>query len=427
MGYPVAYRGPARMHYPGGFQRPRGVSPKGWPNPAKQPWREPPPPANDNWPIPDNDNIPGRSPPEVPPLPETPAFPGFPEEIAEEALKRVLPPALVLGAGIALTAYDWYVNFQDPPTVDWEGTGWWVVCGPATPDPAYTGPYKWHKIDGGNWCGLGLQALGDGEDTFDQNGPPYRTLAKYLPHPWDRWQIITSLRSVIDPPLYLPVHNPAPKYVPRNPWLDPPVVTWPELGSVGAPMPVGNYPPAVAPMPATSPPRGPAPRPNDRPRPRPGRPFEPGNSIETKPRPQPGTIPQVIIDPPTVSNPVRRPPGRGEKERKVRATGALGPLNAMLSAAAGVYEDVKFYNDVIDAWYNALPKNKGAKTPQAKLEELYRRWNDVDVNKAVWGTLEAVANEKIGGYIERARNTAAGNLGLNLNITIPTGSAPYVR
>ena len=56
-----------------------------------------------------------------------------------------------------------------------------------------------------------------------------------------------------------------------------------------------------------------------------------------------------------VTPPARKPPGPGVKERKVRAKGAFAALNGALGLAAKVYEDAKFYNDVLNAWYNAAP------------------------------------------------------------------------
>ena len=93
---------------------------------------------------------------------------------------------------------------------------------------------------------------------------------------------------------------------------------------------------------------------------------------------------------------------------------------------SGVYESVKFANDLVNAFYDALPGKKNAKTPQDKLIELYRRYDEVDVNRAIEGVLMAVAMERAGAYIDRARRTAGDNLGLNMYITIPTGSAPRI-
>lgn len=428
MGYPIAYRHGARKYGNPGFQNglPAPKPGPGWKNPLKQPYTPPPKPANDPYPRPDNDNVPGRGRYEHPPFPQLPAWPGFPEEVAAQAMRRFLPPAIVVAADALQIAWDWYRDFQSMPHVDWEGTGWWVVCGPVTPSPAYEGPFRWHDNDAGDSCGLGLQALGPGLPEFRQGMPPYRLLAKYRSD-IDRWQIIQQLRSVVTPPQYLPVSAPM-AYQPPNPWEFPEPVQFPEPGFIEVPSPGGYSVPETAPMPATLPRTWPAPRRSARPRPRPGRPNYPGSSAN-QPKPIPGQVnpPPVIIAPPTVSNPSRRPPGKGEKERKARATGALGPLNGLLHDAAGIYEDAKFYQDVIDAWYDALPNNKGAKTPQDKLNELYHRWNDVDINAALWGVLEAIAYEKLGGYIERARNQIARNLGLNMRITVPTGSAPRVR
>ena len=147
-------------------------------------------------------------------------------------------------------------------------------------------------------------------------------------------------------------------------------------------------------------------------------------STGAKANSKPGTV--VVGRPGQVTLPTRRPPGPGVKERKVRATGALAGVNAALGVAAGVYEDAKFYNDVLNAWYNALPGKKNARTPAEKAWELYRRWDEVNLSQAMVNVLLAVAGEKAGAYIDRARRTAGDNLGLNMYITIPTGSAPRI-
>ena len=101
------------------------------------------------------------------------------------------------------------------------------------------------------------------------------------------------------------------------------------------------------------------------------------------------------------------------------ARGALG-------IAAGIYEDAKFYNDVLNAWYHATPGKHDAKTPAEKALYIYRNADKIDINKAVLGVLAAVAGEKAGAYLDRARRTTADNLGLNMYITIPTGGGPKI-
>ena len=86
----------------------------------------------------------------------------------------------------------------------------------------------------------------------------------------------------------------------------------------------------------------------------------------------------------------------------------------------------KFAIDLINAFYNALPGRHTAKTPQAKLAEIYRRYDQVDINAAVIGVLKAVALEKAGAYIDSARRKASKNLGLHMHIQIPTGGGPRV-
>ena len=59
------------------------------------------------------------------------------------------------------------------------------------------------------------------------------------------------------------------------------------------------------------------------------------------------------------------------KERKFRA--ASGALVGALGLAAGLYEDAKFANDILEAWYQALPKNlkETGLRPDQKAKALY--------------------------------------------------------
>ena len=50
----------------------------------------------------------------------------------------------------------------------------------------------------------------------------------------------------------------------------------------------------------------------------------------------------------------------------------------------------------------------------------------MDVDRAIKGVLMAVAMERAGAYIDRARRTASKNLGLHMHIQIPTGGGPRV-
>ena len=181
------------------------------------------------------------------------------------------------------------------------------------------------------------------------------------------------------------------------------------------PAPVGNVIPAARPMPATVPAARPAAYVYTRQL----------SNVRPDHWPKPGSHPGpvVVVGPGQATNPVRKPPGPGVKERKVRASGAIA---GALGVAAGMYEDAKFYNDVLNAWYDALPGKKTARTPAEKALELYRRADEIDVQKAIINVLIAVAGEKAGGYIDRARRKAGDNLGLNMYISIPTGSAPRV-
>ena len=354
MGYPVSYRSGARKYGGGGFQNPLTVPP------GRGPGR----PANDNWPKPANDNDPGA--PHVTP-PKNPPFPGAPsvEDFAIQVGESILPPqvrkAYEVGKA-AYQAYEWFKNPAAYPEVDLGGE-WGPVCGPVF--SSNTGPYRWYA-SGQNLCGLGMQA---GATAAEPVSPYIETgwmLVKLnsrpLGDPTGRWSIVQVWKRLGN---YNPASKyglgPRPRYAAR-PWF-PMAVPNPLPATVDNPLPaavpapVGNIVPATGPMPATMP------RVNPR-----AVVYAVSKSDAPNhwPKPWPGQMnaPNFVVAPGTVTNPVRKPPGPGVKEKKGRmgsaaAWGALG-------VAAGIYEDAKFYNDVLNAWYHATPGKHDAKTPAEK-------------------------------------------------------------
>lgn len=418
MGYPVSYRRGAAKYSSGGFQNPLKVPP------GKKPGK----PANDNWPGggPANDNDPGGGPYKNPMIrPPEIEFPGYAGAAAGAALRKLIPPQYRLVWDLANDAYSYWPDMTQKPEVPWPNGTFTHACGPNDPPIGYNGRWAWHLIGNGKLCGLGMQALGKGSafPPRRKSGGAALTLAKYAPSV-DRWWIVDEYGGGVSPAIDLIV---------RYRWTPPiaPVVYPDYLPATVAnpfpamvPAPQGDYLPEYSPVPASIP-RA-VPRSNPYVRSRPGN--RPLNRPDYWPvvSAKPGNSPVVVVAPPTVTDPVRKPPGPGVKERKAKARGAYAWANAALGAAAGVYEDAKFYNDVLNAWYNALPGKGTAKTPIEKALELYRRADEIDVQKAVLGVLWAVAGEKAGAYIDRARRVTGDNLGLNMYITIPTGSAPRV-
>ena len=78
----------------------------------------------------------------------------------------------------------------------------------------------------------------------------------------------------------------------------------------------------------------------------------------------------------------RRPPGPRVKERKTRAQRALLGL-------IGVWDALSEYGDVEDAFYDALPDNRKKKgaSPLEKGQALYRFWNEVDLDTAIYNAV----------------------------------------
>lgn len=419
MGYPIAYRSGARKYQSGGFQNPLTVPPG----------RGPGKPANDNWPKPANDNEPGAGAPKsfVPKI-ENP-WPGFAADAAEEALRRLIPPQYRILFDAAELGYSiWSADRQQMPTVRLEN-GLTKQCGYATPPAAYRGSYRWHFGNFTTLCGLGGQALGNGQteppmyagDRYGNWGPfiakasadglsdsMQRSFIVAKFHKWPNpanspaFQIRWDFPMRVTGPL-APLEMPEP--LPGT-WANP----IPEI----VPKPIGYTVPSVAPMPAT------VPRPNTLPWRVPVSRVEPNHWPTLKPV---TNAPVVVVAPGTVTNPVRKPPGPGVKERKVRASGAVA---GALGIAAGIYEDAKFYNDVLNAWYDALPSKyqRPGLRPDQKAAAIYLHYDKIDVQKAIIGVMIVIAGEKAGAYIDRARRVAGDNLGLNMYISIPTGSAP---
>lgn len=402
MGYPTRYRKASRKYDGGGFQNPLEI-------PAPRRFK----PANDNWPKPDNDNEPGGE-RHNPVLPEVP-LPMLPPE---DMVKRFLPPQVRTVVNTIEFAYDMYPNRQIMPSI--EIRGWNLGCGPVTPDPLYTGPYAFGDYDSAQ-CGMTGQAVRTSPYPTPQMLNARFNMFKFSPDA-GRWQVI-ALYTRFTGSVWAPDDQfPIVKYQ-RLPEIQPtavpevvpatraqPVPRW-------VPAPDGNIVPEYPPLPAR------LPRPATWAR----TVFERVTATNPRARAEgrPGTV--TINRPGTVTQPTRQPPGKNVKERKVRAQGNFAAANAALGAAAKIYEDAKFYNDILNAWYNAIPGAPGGLNPAQKAAYIYRHINELDVHQAVMNVLAAVAFEKGGGYIDRARRKASENLGLSMHITIPTGSAPYIR
>lgn len=405
MGYPSAYRNGARKYSSGGFQNPVEVPPG----------RRPGKPANDNWPTPANDNDPGAGGGGIR-LPKGAAWPGFAADAAEEALTRILPPQAKAAwqLGKALIWFNGEFANRNLAGELQVPAGWKQGCGPNTPPLAYNLQYAFFNTGTATVCGLGGQALGTGSVAPGAK--------------WDRVLYAKAVRQANSfrwfniswwgrtDPLAKPITYHVPVYPNIFPHIYPDVVPATVTNPMPAyvPAPQGNEVPAYRPLPAKVPA------------------VNPRSSVYVRPRTSaspvvdPGSKPVVVVNPGKVLDPIRRPPGKGVKERKVRARGALAALNGGLGVAAKIYEDAKFYNDVLNAWYNALPssmRERGLR-PDQKALALYRNYDKIDVNKAIIGVLVAVAGEKAGGLIDRARRKTSENLGLSMHITIPTGSAP---
>ena len=412
MGYPVSYRHGAQRYGDGSFQEP-APNRRPYQDPMHPPYKDPPPPANDPWPAPANDNEPrGRY--RHPRFPKLPPWPGpAPRGVSGSFPRRPgLPWQVDLAFDLASAYYQYSVNVKSFPVITLSPE-WKVRCGPTFPSSGYSGRYAFGVYDNNpGVCGLRGQAL--------SGMTPGWPIVK----PDDTGVLLAKFNDNRSVPRWFNVMQ---WY--RTLPTSSVTVGYPALGpfagkAVPQPLPATK----VAPLPAYVPAPWGYEVPMDKPMPAtlPSRPdLYMGGVRSARPvgRLDPG-VPGVVIVP---DNPLppRRPPGKVTKERKVTER-VPGYLANALGKAAGVYESAKFANDIVNAFYDALPGKKSAKTPQDKLIELYRRYDEVDVNRAINGVLMAVAMERAGAYIDRARRTASKNLGLHMHIQIPTGGGPHV-
>ena len=240
---------------------------------------------------------------------------------------RVLPPSAREAwktAKVLFALYD-AKNNKARPYIDFKGQ-WVVDCGPVPDSPAYVGRWATFKnLGNAKVCGLLGQALPlSGEVQDIEPTQDTLLLAKHSGDTvFDRWQDIMFAHRV-------GLNGKGVIYWPRSANLFPKAVPVPipvpEVGPLPEyiPSPRGYQVPAVQPMPAAVP------------RERPGvysvHGVRPNTDNWPKPaRGQVGSV--VVVAPPTVTNPIRKPPGPGVKERKFRM--APGALVGALGVAAG--------------------------------------------------------------------------------------------
>lgn len=96
----------------------------------------------------------------------------------------------------------------------------------------------------------------------------------------------------------------------------------------------------------------------------------------------------------------RSPPGPRTKEKKVKGRG----IGRALAFVGRLYEDTKWYLDVVKSFHSALPrKYRTGNLPHEMVRDLYRHWPHIDTETAVINVLTAYALEKAGGRLEQAR------------------------
>ena len=393
MGYPNAYR--------------RGSERYG--NPARRSSAAPPARRQGRTRS-DNARTPVRS-PAARPFPGRSGVPRIPLNRAlMQALKygtRLHPATRLLG--FALDAYQiWATREVVTPAVP----GYRVWCGPSAFDADYSAG-RWFAAGGGsNLCGAKNQGFTKGATSPSQVLSSGNPVAFYWADEKNVPALDGSPRGHIRQVWVRDVAN----WAGFRPYIRPMPLQWPFPFPVAWRMP-GLMPEAVPilqPMPLPLPP-----------------PIRYGNPLSARPATsmglsragnrassrrrgkrdaEPSQRPEPI--------PARRPPGRRTKETKLKGNPGLA---AALGFVANLNEDLKWYRDILDAFYGALPNQYKVKdaTVFQKANALYRHWDKVDINDAVVSVLQAYAFEKFGGNIERARSYVAEKLNL-WKVQVPT-------
>lgn len=344
------------MGYPVSYRRPTLNSPRrGFQRaPADLPWTVPPRPANDPWPKPANDPYPHM--PQLPP--ETPVK--FPSRVAVKQTRQTrrfrLPiprrlPEVPMWVYPTISVVGAIVGMMRAPARIDVQPGQTLVCGPV-PGGYGTGYIGWLNYPFVvSLCGLGGQAIGDYSDVGVDKG-----LGDWFLLEWNSQLTRESIMAAVQGPGRVA----APEYVP--PGLRP------------IPEPYLSMPPWPLPLPRVS--------------------EEPRLGPNGRPSNQP--------------NFQHRPPPPGTKEAKFggRGTGVLGSL---LATAAKVKDDVNFYNDVVTSFYLATGGKGKNVRPDKMIKYIYRHYDQLDIAELSKNLAYAVAGEKAGALLERARDYVSRN------------------
>lgn len=383
MGYPVAYRKGASRHMAGTAPAmPRGFQPRQWRPTGK--------PANDVFKKPPISFTPRNN--RLPNMGRAPVL--NPKQLLRGAVRgignQIDPIPYQLGT---LTQLIIWPSLLTSGSLVWSGPG--LMCGIldayGPPYDAAVGRYIPYPA-GPPFCGLEGSYFADIADT-------YATLAEAWSKPFDGiifgdWRGSAVQTTYVRGVWYKPDMDPG---VPTEPFAPYVPLTQPE-----------NVPLEWV-YPSVNPDALPIAQPVPNPRPVPWkhaakpRPLNVGRTVGNE---VPAGLAGTGVEPTPKPLPLPAPPGKGVKERKLSGANGLGRA---LSMAAAKLDDLRFYADVVDAFHSALPKRFQTKSDrlQDKLLAVYRHYDAVDIDAAVWNVLKAYAGEKAGGRIERIRSSIA--------------------
>ena len=390
MGYPVSYRerGGRELYQPG--PAPGGGSQK------------PPAPANDNWPMPANDN---QRPVELPPKYEGALNNASKAlnlaKVAARVLNKRVPALQVASAAIDIIRWidDQHDQNRAPGAIPWT-KGSVRINGFTVSSQCGRRPELFYSNLGYPNCGFTDLVLKS--SSWDVN-PMTNTISAFQFTRY--WVDGVTNRG-----------DPACSYT-RNAGNTNPVTVADKVLAPGVPLPVVKpiYPAWVDPwfLPINVPVPRPAPMPYSL---IPYRQADPMRSETfSSKRGYPPPLPKP--DPP------RRRPEGGTKEKKVRG---VSGIVASIQAGAHTLSEA---NDLADAIWTALPsqyRTKGKPSTQQKAIDIYNGWQHIDINKAVQNiivnqVIDAAIGKSSGAVDSWLKTRVAPFTGNPLGVTI--GSA----
>ncbi len=149
----------------------------------------------------------------------------------------------------------------------------------------------------------------------------------------------------------------------------------------------------------------------------------------------------VVPSLPSVPAPPREPPGRGERERKIRVR-----RNGVVQAVRGVVGQVTEFLDALDAFYGALPLHlrpgyyplhradgtvfyikRWNPSVRQRAEAVYRHFDQLDLNRLVYNVARNEVGDRLIGSAAQRLGETAHTAGLNRTVLFGPWDTAYTE